>query len=140
MGGVRRSDPTSENETGADAVAVDISGRHEDETSGRYIMVCAAVAVDLNPNSLDSVGPMEFETVDTETGPSFEVVADTVGRAVEALSDSVTRDAVVVSEEGEFYNKPDWVVEGALTGHNEFKYVETIGERKAVDVAHRAAY
>ena len=112
--------------------AVDISGRHERD--GRYLMVCAAVGVETKADAVDAVGAMEFDVLDTEREPRFEVVVDTVSRAVSRLDS----DATVVAEKGEFYNKPDWIVEGALgTG---FKYVETIGERKAVVVAHHAAY
>lgn len=110
---------------------MDISGRHEED--GRYLMVCSAVEVELTAHSIDSVEGMDFEVRDTERKPSFEVVAETIQSAAAGLG-----DVVVVSEEGEFYGKPEWVVEGAL--ESEFKYVESIGERKAVDLAHHAAY
>jgi len=97
-------------------------------------MVCAAVAAETKTDAVDEVGAVEFDVLDTEREPRFEVVVDTVSRAVSRLG----ADAPVVAEEGEFYNKPDWIVEGALG--TEFKYVETIGERKAVGVAHHAAY
>jgi hypothetical protein len=113
-------------------IAVDISGRHE--ADGRYLMVCSAVSVKLKADAVDGVNSMEFDVLDTEREPRFEVVVDTVSRAVSRLG----IDAPVVAEEGEFYNKPDWIVEGALG--TDFKYVETIGERKAVDVAHHSAY
>ena len=116
-------------------VAVDISGRHE--SRGRYLMVCSAVAVELKSDAVDSVEGMEFDVLDTEREPTFEVVVENVSRAV-SRADTGGEEPVVVAEEGEFYNKPDWIVEGALG--TEFKYVETIGERKAVDIAHHAAY
>jgi hypothetical protein len=100
-------------------------------------MVCAAVAVELKTDAVDSVEDMEFDVLDTEREPTFEVVVENVSRAV-SLVDTGDEDAVVVAEEGEFYGKPDWIVEGALG--TEFKYIETIGERKAVDIAHHAAY
>jgi hypothetical protein len=97
-------------------------------------MVCAAVAVETKADAVDAVDSMEFDVHDTEREPRFEVVVDTVSRAVSRLG----VEAPVVAEKGEFYNKPDWIVEGALGA--DFKYVETIGERKAVGVAHHAAY
>lgn len=100
-------------------------------------MVCAAVAVELKADAVDAVESMEFDVLDTEHEPTFEVVVDNVSRAVSCV-DGGDDEATVVAEEGEFYNKPDWIVEGALG--TEFKYVETIGERKAVDIAHHAAY
>ncbi|MFW5929258.1 MAG: DUF2209 family protein [Halobacteriota archaeon] len=94
-------------------------------------MVCAAVTVELTADAVDSVDAVEYSVRDTDANPSFEVVADTV-------RDAVRGDAVVVSEAGEFYGRPAWIVEGALG--NEFKYAETIAERKAVEIAHHAAY
>jgi len=102
-------------------------------------MVCAAVAVELKADAVDAVESMEFDVLDTEREPTFEVVVDNVSRAVSRVGADLGPDgATVVAEEGEFYNRPDWIVEGALG--TEFKYVETIGERKAVDIAHHAAY
>ena len=115
--------------------AVDISGRHE--ADGRYLMVCSAVAVELKTDSVDGVEGMEFDVLDTEREPTFEVVVENVSQAVSRVN-TRGEDTVIVAEEGEFYNKPDWIVEGALG--TEFKYIETIGERKAVDIAHHAAY
>lgn len=114
-------------------IAVDISGRHEDE--GRYLMVCAAVLVSVSSDSIDEVKSMRFNVNEGAREPTFEVLIDTVNETVSKIQDD---SAVVVTEKGEFYNKPQWVVEGAL-GHG-FKYVETIGERKAVGIAHHAAY
>jgi hypothetical protein len=99
-------------------------------------MVCAAVAVETKADAVDTVSGMGFDVLDTEREPRFEVVVDTVSSAVSRLGSD--GEATVVAEKGEFYNKPDWIVEGALG--TEFKYVETIGERKAVGVAHHAAY
>lgn len=99
-------------------------------------MVCAAVAVELKTDAVDSVECMEFDVLDTEREPTFEVVVENVSRAVSRVD--TDDEEYVVAEEGEFYNKPDWIVEGALG--TEFKYIETIGERKAVNIAHHAAY
>ncbi|MFP4188365.1 MAG: DUF2209 family protein, partial [Halobacteriales archaeon] len=63
--------------------AVDISGRHERD--GRYLMVCAAVAVETKTDAVDTVVAMEFDVLDTEREPRFEVVVDTVSRAVSRL-------------------------------------------------------
>lgn len=98
-------------------------------------MVCAAVAVKLKADAVDTVESMDFDVLDTEREPTFDVVVDNVSRAVSGVC---VDEPTVVAEEGEFYNRPDWIVEGALG--TEFKYIETIGERKAVDIAHHAAY
>jgi len=42
-----------------------------------------------------------------------------------------------VTEPGEFYNYPGWRVEAILG--RKFKYAESVGERKAIDVAHHVS-
>jgi len=96
-------------------------------------MVCSAVDVSLKGDAVDKVEEMEFDVVDTASPPSFESVVETVSRAVSRVD-----GGSVVAEEGEFYNRPEWIVEGALEA--DFKYVETIAEHKAVGIAHHAAY
>lgn len=102
-------------------------------------MVCASVSVDLTSDSVDEVNEIEYSVVDTSEKPGFDVIVETVSDTVAKMRDDVS---TVVAEEGEFYNKPDWVVEGALRlrGGRSFKYIETISERKAVGIAHHAAY
>ncbi|XGI84156.1 DUF2209 family protein [Halorutilales archaeon Cl-col2-1] len=134
---IRSRETGTRTDRGSRRVAVDISGRHERE--GRYLMVCAAVSVDLTSDSVDEVNEIEYSVVDTPKKPGFDVVVDAVSGTVGKMSDDTS---TVVAEEGEFYNKPDWVVEGALglRRGRSFKYIETISERKAVGIAHHAAY
>ncbi len=95
-------------------------------------MVCAAVSTSVTGDHVDEVSSIDYEVRDTPEDPTFEVVAETVAAA--APDDR----GPVVAERGEFYGEPDWIVEGAVGA--EFKYVETISERKAVQIAHHAAY
>lgn len=95
-------------------------------------MVCAAVSTTVTGDHVDEVSSIDYEVRDTDADPTFEVVAETVAAAVPEV------DGTVVAERGEFYGEPDWIVEGAVG--EEFKYVETIAERKAVQIAHHAAY
>ncbi len=113
-------------------IAVDISGRHEH--NGEYLMVCAAVLTELTTDNIKSVDDIKIDLVRTEREPEFDVIAETISSTIEGMND----DAVVVAERGELYEKPDWIVQGSL--RNEFKYPETISERKALEIAHNAAY
>lgn len=97
-------------------------------------MLCAAVDADVNPESIEAVDGIRFAHRDTASDPSFDVVADLAADAIAGLGDP----GVAVAERGEFYDEDAFVVEGSL--RHEFKYVETIGERKAVETAHHAAY
>jgi hypothetical protein len=112
--------------------ALDISGRHARD--GRYRMVCAAIDADVNPKTIEAVDGVHFAYRDTASDPSFDVVTDIATDAVAGLEEP----GVAVAERGEFYDEDAFVVEGSL--RHEFKYVETIGERKAVETAHHAAY
>lgn len=97
-------------------------------------MVCAAVDADVDATAIEDVGGLNFAHRDTASDPSFDVVTDLAADAVAGLDDP----GVAVAERGEFYDEAAFVVEGSL--RHEFKYVESIGERKAVETAHHAAY
>lgn len=106
---------------------MDISGRHEEP--GGYDMVCAAVEALVSPDNLLEVKEVEIHRGQGE--PTLNTVVELVQETVERMS------GVVVSEEGEFYEEPGWRVEAILG--RPFKYVETIGERGAIEVAHYTA-
>lgn len=116
----------------ADVVGVDISGRHEE--SGSYLMVGAAVAARVGSNRIDRIDGIGFQTSHGE--PTLEnaltVIRDALGDLPEPPQ------GPVVAERGEFYGEPETNV--SLGVDAEFKYVESIAERKTVDIAHHAAY
>ncbi|MDL5360874.1 DUF2209 family protein [Halalkalicoccus sp. NIPERK01] len=111
---------------------MDVSGRHEER--GEYLMVAAAVAASVGSNRVREVGGIGFAT--SRDDPALEHVLSVVDGALGALPDPPA--GPVVAERGEFYGEPATTV-GAAFGP-EFKYVESIGERRAVEIAHHAAY
>ncbi len=111
------------------AVAVDVSGRHKMK-DGRYHLVCAAVSATLSPFDVEKIEGMRI----------YKEVTDDVsaGTIAELAKKACARfKGVIVTEPGEFYSYPEWRVE-ALLGRK-FKYAESVGERKAIEVAHHAS-
>ena len=116
----------------ADVVGVDISGRHEE--SGEYLMVGAAVAARIGSSRIDRIEGIGFHTSQAE--PTLENALSIVRDALGDLPAPPT--GPVVAERGEFYGEPVTTV--SLGVEADFKYVESIAERKTVEVAHHAAY
>jgi hypothetical protein len=113
-------------------VGIDISGRHEE--AGEYLMVAAAVAATIDSSRLRGVDGMGFAT--SRGQPTLENTLSLSADAVDALP--IPPAGSVVAERGEFYEEPVIGVDPAFDAP--FKYVESIGERRTVEVAHHAAY
>lgn len=110
-------------------VAVDISGRHA--VGGKYIMVSASVAARISPEGIERTRwirlvPLVAESVE------MEVVIKLIEDSVRGLS------GVVLAEKGDLYNLARWRVESILG--REFKYPESRGERRAMELAHHASF
>ena len=117
---------------GADVVGVDISGRHREE--GEYLMVGAAVAATIGSNRIEDISGIGFAT--SREAPTFENALDLTRVAIGDLPDPPV--GPIVAERGEFYEEPASTV--GVSFPTEFKYVESIAERKTVTAAHHAAY
>ncbi len=113
-------------------VGIDISGRHEER--GEYLMVAAAVAARVGSNRIREVRGIGFAT--SRADPALEHLLSVVEGALGALPEPPA--GPVVAERGEFYEEPARVI-GAAFGP-EFKYVESVAERRTVEIAHHAAY
>lgn len=97
-------------------------------------MVGAAVAARIGSNRIEEILGIGFET--SRRDPSFE---HTLALAREAVGDLPSPPGgPIVAEHGEFYEEPAQTV--GVTFETEFKYVESIAERKTVEAAHHAAY
>lgn len=113
-------------------VGVDISGRHEE--AGGYLMVAAAVHATVDATRIERVRGIGFAVRREE--PTLEETLSVAAEAVGSLPEQPS--GVVVTERGEFYEKPAEVV--GLSFRPEFKYIETVAERETVQAAHHAAY
>jgi hypothetical protein len=112
-----------------DVVAVDISGRHA--VGGKYIMVSASVAARISPEGIERTRRIRLVPLVAES-VEMEVVVGLIEDSVRGLS------GVVLAEKGDLYNLERWRVESILG--REFKYPESRGERRAIELAHHASF
>ncbi|MHC1631959.1 MAG: DUF2209 family protein [Methanotrichaceae archaeon] len=110
-------------------VAVDISGRHVVE--GRYIMVCAAVAVRISPENIEKTFGMNLVPC-AALSIGLDVIIELIEKAIEGFS------GTVVVEKGDLYNLEQWRAESILG--RELKYPESLGEKRAIELAHHASF
>jgi hypothetical protein len=110
-------------------VVIDISGRHK-MPDGRYLLVCVAPAAELSPLNIQRIDDMKIVRRSADD-VSFEQIASVIASA------SARFEGVLVTGRGEFYGFPEWRVEAALD--RKFKYAESIGERRAIEVAHHVS-
>jgi len=113
-------------------VACDISGRHVHE--GRYLMVCAAVVCEHTPTHVIRV--LEIGLSLSTMQPQMNSVCELIRDALGALSSSFSED-VVLLERGELFNVEQWRASSML--ERDVKYIESIGEMRALEVAHHCA-
>jgi hypothetical protein len=97
---------------------------------GRYCLVCVAVSALLSPLNIQRMDDMKIVRRFTD-----DVSFDTVASIIDAAS--ARFEGTIVTEYGEFYGFPEWRVEAALG--RRFKYAESIGERRAIEVAHHVS-
>ncbi len=112
-----------------DVVAVDISGRHA--VGGKYIMVSASVAARISPEGIERTRRIRLVPLVAES-VEMEVVIKLIEDSVRGLP------GVVLAEKGDLYNLERWRVESILG--REFKYPESRGERRAMELAHHASF
>jgi hypothetical protein len=111
------------------AVVVDISGRHK-LGDGRYHLVCVAISAVLSPFEVEKIEDMRIYR-ETADDVSSDTIAELVKKACARFR------GAIVTEPGEFYNFPEWRVEAILG--RKFKYAESVGERKAIEMAHHVS-
>lgn len=97
-------------------------------------MVAAAVAASVGSNRIHEVTGIGLETSRAE--PTLEATLSVATRAVARLPEPPK--GAVVAERGEFYEEPETVINTSFGP--EFKYVESVAERRTVEIAHHAAY
>ena len=110
-------------------MAVDISGRHAE--GDRYIMVSASVEARISPEGIERARGMRLVPL-VAGSVDMEVVIGLIEESVLGLS------GVVIAERGDLYNLARWRVESILG--REFKYPESRGERRAMELAHHASF
>lgn len=97
-------------------------------------MVAAAVDAGVGSNRVREVTGIGFAT--SRTDPALEHLLSVVEDALGALPDPP--EGPVVAERGEFYEEPEAVIGASFD--SEFKYAESVAERRTIEIAHHAAY
>ena len=97
-------------------------------------MVGAAVAATVGSSRIETIDGIGYGTSRGE--PTLENAIDLVATAVGDLPAPAA--GPIVAERGEFYEAPIETV--GVSFPTEFKYVESIAERKTVQAAHHASY
>lgn len=113
-------------------IAVDISGRHK--INGRYYMVCAAVAVSVSASHIEKVEQISIRPFWLEAAPEIVDIVHIIEETIQELQSEGT----IVTEQGDMYNQPQWLVEGMFS--RGFKYQESLGERRAIELAHHISF
>ncbi|WP_407356982.1 DUF2209 domain-containing protein [Methanolobus sp. WCC5] len=114
-----------------DIIAVDISGRHK--LHDQYLMVCAAVAASVTADHVDKVKQIAIRTFRSKEAPDVHNVVKMVENTVSELKFKGT----IVTESGDMYNKPQWVIDSMF--FQDFKYQESMGERRCMELAHHVS-
>lgn len=111
-----------------DIIAVDISGRHME--NGEYFMVCAAVSFSVSPDHIDKTHQVNIRHFTSINAPEITDVAEMVDKTAEGLDPRAT----IVMEAGDMFNRPQWLAASMFS--RDFKYQESLGERRAIEIAH----
>ena len=93
-----------------DIIAVDISGRHK--VNDEYLMVCAAVAASVTADHIEKVNQINLRSFRSKSAPDVQFVVKMVETTVSELKSCGT----IVTEAGDFYNKPQWLIDSMFTG------------------------
>ncbi|TQD27586.1 DUF2209 domain-containing protein [Methanolobus vulcani] len=114
-----------------DIIAVDISGRHK--VNDEYLMVCAAVAASVTADHIEKVNQIVLRSFRSKSAPDVPFVVKMVETTVSELQFGGT----IVTEAGDFYNKPQWLINSMFT--QDIKYQESLSERRCIEIAHHAS-
>lgn len=114
-----------------DIIAVDISGRHK--VNDEYLMVCAAVAASVTADHVEKVNQIAIRSFRSSSAPD---VPDVV-RMVEDTVSELKFKGTIVTEAGDMYNKPQWLIDSMF--EQDFKYQESLSERRCIEIAHHVS-
>jgi hypothetical protein len=114
-----------------DIIAVDISGRHK--INEGYLMVCAAVAASVTADHIEKVKQIAIRSFRNNSAPAVQDVVKIVEDTVSELKFGGT----IVTEAGDFYNKPQWLIDSMFS--HDLKYQESLSERRCIEIAHHVS-
>jgi hypothetical protein len=112
-------------------IAVDISGRHP--INDRYYMVCAAVAVTASADNIEKINQIKIKPFRCGSAPE---VTDIV-QIIEDTAKEIEFEGTIIAEQGDLFNKPERIAASMFS--HDFKYQESLGERRAIELAHHVS-
>jgi len=112
-------------------IAVDISGRHRIDAG--YYMVCAAVSLEITPATLEKINEINTESF------LFQKSAELVDivRIIENTAAKIKSKGTIVVERGDLFNTDEQLIQSMFS--QEIRYQESIGDRKAIELAHHVS-
>jgi len=109
-------------------IAIDISGRHK--INNRYYMVCAAVSMLITADHIEKVNQVKVKPFWLDSAPGLTDII----QVIEDTAKGIEFEGTIITEHGEMYNQPERVVASMFPC--DFKYQESLGERRAIELAH----
>jgi Uncharacterized protein conserved in archaea len=112
-------------------IAVDISGRHRIDAG--YYMVCAAVSLEITPATLEKINEINTESF------LFQKSAELVDivKIIENTAAKIKSKGTIVVERGDLFNTDEQLIQSMFS--QEIRYQESIGDRKAIELAHHVS-
>ncbi|MDY0266478.1 MAG: DUF2209 domain-containing protein [Methanimicrococcus sp.] len=112
-------------------IAVDISGRHRIHAG--YFMVCAAVSIEVTPTSIEKVNEINTAAFLFSAAPELTDIV----KIIESTAEKIKAKGPIIIERGDLFNTDEPLAKSLFT--REMRYQESIGERKAIEVAHHVS-
>ncbi|WNY28051.1 hypothetical protein MmiEs2_02310 [Methanimicrococcus stummii] len=109
-------------------IAVDISGRHRIDAG--YYMVCAAASLEMTPTSIERVN--EINTDAFLFNKPLEL--PDIVKIIETTAAKIKKKGPLIVERGDLFNLDENLSKTLFS--QEIRYQESIGERKAIELAH----
>ena len=112
-------------------IAVDISGRHP--INDRYYIVCAAVAVTVSADNIEKIKQIKIKPFRCEAAPKITDIVQIIEDTVKEIE----FEGTIITEQGDLFNKPERIAASMFS--YDFKYQESLGERRAIELAHHVS-
>lgn len=109
-------------------IAVDISGRHRIDAG--YYMVCAAASLEITPTSIEKVNEINTDAFLFNKPPELPDIV----KIIETTAAKIKRKGALIVERGDLFNLDEHLSKSLFS--QEIRYQESIGERKAIELAH----
>ncbi len=93
-------------------------------------MVCAAVTLTVSANHIEKIKQIKIQPLWLKRAPSLLDIV----QLIEDTADQLSFEGTIVTEKGDMYNRPIWVLESMFS--RAFKYQESIAERRAIELVH----